>query len=72
MSATMTNPSEIEETTPAELRARMDELEQTIGKLDESLAGSRRRHESLTAERGSLVVPAGSEERRRAETPGSN
>ena len=58
MTAVMTEAPKTGEATLENLRARAGELEAKVENLRTSLADSRRRLESLTAERGSLVLPA--------------
>ena len=58
MTAVMTEAPKTGEATLENLRARAGELEAKVENLRTSLADSRRRLESLTAERGGLVLPA--------------
>jgi hypothetical protein len=58
MTAVMTKPGKIKGTKLDEHRAYVGELKMGIEKLNGSLEDSRRRQESLVAERGLLVLPA--------------
>jgi chromosome segregation ATPase len=58
MITAMTASSKNDDTVPTEAYAHVSELGITIKKINRSLADSNHRRESLTAERGPLVLPA--------------
>jgi chromosome segregation ATPase len=61
MTAETTEARKSEEPALEDLNALADRAEKAVNKLSASLADSRRRRETLTAERGSLVLPARSQ-----------